>query len=119
MHSALASLEKPCENTICENLIAKPCASLRRKGVFIASSTSPFPGSARARRSPAFSAGHPQRLQTLHHHYPQTHSKNPLPLLQICLPQMLHYVCQPAYDEIQSQLHSCFKCIGLCVIYLT
>ena len=32
---------------------------------------------------------------------------------------MLHYVCHPTYDEIQSQLHSFFKCIGLCIIYLT
>ena len=28
-------------------------------------------------------------------------------------------VCQLPYDEIQSQLHNYFKCIGSCVIYLT
>ena len=38
-----------------------------------------------------------------------------LPLLY--LPQMLHYIYQPTYDEKQSQLHHCFKCIGQCVIF--
>ena len=32
--------------------------------------------------------GHPQRLHTLHHHYPKTHCKRHIALL--CLPQMLH-----------------------------
>ena len=74
MHSALAN---PYENTICETL---------RKVYFL---LAPPHCSGRAQSTPCISSGHPQQLQTLRHHDPQTHLKRRLPLL--CLPQRLHF----------------------------
>ena len=55
--------------------------------------------------------GHPQRLQTICHHHPKTHCKCCF-LSLVCPKCSTIQVCQPTYDEIQSQLLSCFKCIG-------
>ena len=91
MHFALAN---PCENTICK--------TLRKMYLLLA----PHPRLRPGPEHPLNKRGHPQCLQTLRHHDPQTHLKRSLPLL--CLPQKLHYPgMQPTYEEIQ--LHSCFK----------
>ena len=81
--------------------LQKPnCETLQKVYLLLAAPLPP--AQARPAAAPPPQHDHPpQRLQTLHHHNPQTHPKRSLPLL--CLPQMLHYVCQPTYDGIQSQ----------------